>query len=355
VFHKTLLQKWITAHGISFWPRTPTGQLSTDAETLRAMGQRCPEAAEFCNAKVTLDQLKDFKLSVGDDGRNRCMLSAFKSKTGRNQPSNSAFVFGLNAAFRSLIKPEPGRALVYLDFSGQEFAEAAYFSRDQNMIAAYETGDPYSDWAHKAGAMPADGNKRTHPVVRAIYKRSSLGVLYSMGAPTLSSYVGVSVTRARELLRSHRETFPQFWRWSAAVQDAAVAAGELRTVFGWRMRVLPGIRAGTAANFPMQANGAEMLRLACCYAVNRDIPIIAPIHDAIMIEGPAEDIDDIAAEMAKCMIEASRVVLGGPAVRVDQSPPLHYPHHYVDGRDGSSELWATTMRLLARLTARKVA
>jgi hypothetical protein len=355
VFRKKLLQHWVTAHGISFWPRTPTGQLATDAETLRAMGQRCPEAAEFCIAKITLDQLKDFELAVGDDGRNRCMLSAFKSKTGRNQPSNSEFVFGLNAAFRSLIKPEPSQALVHLDFSGQEFAEAAYFSRDQNMIAAYETGDPYSDWARKAGAMPVGGNKRTHPAVRAVYKRTSLGVLYGMGAETLSGYVGVSVTRARALLRSHRETFPRFWRWSAAVQDAAIARGELRTVFDWRMRVLPNIKSGTAANFPMQANGAEMLRLACCYAVDRGIPIIAPIHDAIMIEGPVEDIDDIAAEMAECMVEASRVILGGPAVRADQDAPLHYPNRYVDGRDGSSELWTTTMRLLAKLTARKVA
>src|SRR5262249_31540721 len=153
-----------------FWPRTPTGQLSTSAETLRAIAQRCPEAAEFCHTKTTLDQLKTFNLAVGADGRNRCMLSAYRSKTSRNQPSNSAYAFGLNAAFRSLIKPEPGMALVYLDFSGQEFAIAAYYSGDQNKIAAYESGDPYSDWARKANAMPADGNKSTHPSIRAVYK-----------------------------------------------------------------------------------------------------------------------------------------------------------------------------------------
>ena len=78
-----------------------------------------PKIAEFCHGKMTLDQLKTFELAVGDDGRNRCMLSAFRSKTGRNQPSNTVFVFGLNAAFRSLIKPEPGTALAYLDFSGR--------------------------------------------------------------------------------------------------------------------------------------------------------------------------------------------------------------------------------------------
>jgi hypothetical protein len=344
-----LLKDWLVRHDIRYWPLTPTGLLATDTDTLRAMAQRCPEVAEFCYSKITLNQLKSFELSIGDDGRNRCMLSAFASKTSRNQPSNSRFAFGLNAAFRSLIKPEPGQALVYLDFSGQEFAEAAYFSRDPNMIAAYESGDPYSDWARKANAMPPDGDKRSHPHVRAVYKRASLGVLYGMGAQTLSSYVGISTGRARALLKSNHETFPRFWRWSDAVENAAIATRELQTVFGWRMQVLPRAKPGTLANYPMQSNGAEMLRLACCYAVDRNVPIVAPIHDAVLIEGPASDIDDIAREMQRCMVEASRVVLGGPRVRVDMSKPLTFPHRYVDGRDGSVELWGTTLRLLDRL------
>jgi hypothetical protein len=344
-----LLKDWLIAHSIRYWPVTPTGQLATDGETLRSMAQRCPEVAEFCNSKITLNQLKSFELSVGDDGRNRCMLSAFASKTSRNQPSNSHFAFGLNAAFRSLIKPEPGQALVYLDFSGQEFAEAAYFSRDLTMIEAYESGDPYSDWARKANAMPPDGTKKTHPHVRSVYKRASLGVLYGMGAETMSTYVGVPTGRARELLKSHHETFPRFWQWSDAIENAAISTRELQTVFGWRMRVLPHAKPGTLANYPMQANGAEMLRLACCYAVDRGVPIVAPIHDAVLIEGPTSDIDDIAREMQRCMVDASRAVLGGPAVRVDMSDPLTFPHRYIDGRGGSGELWATTMRLLEQL------
>jgi hypothetical protein len=345
--HK-LLEQWVVAHGIHFWPFTPTGMPKTDAETLRRMAQRCPEVAEFAHTKITLDQLKTFELSVGDDLKNRCMLSAFRTKTSRNAPSNSAFAFGLNAAFRSLIKAEPGQALGYMDFSGQEFAEAAYFSGDPNMIAASESGDPYAAWARKANAMPADGDKHTHPHVRAMYKLASLGILYSMGAETLGSYVGVSTTRARNLLRSHHEMFPTYWRWSAAVVDAGIVTRELRTVFDWRMRVLPSARAGTLANFPMQANGAEMLRLACCYAVDRGIPLLAPIHDAVLVGGPISDIDDIIAAMRGCMMEASRVVLGGPAVRVDAKKVL-FPDRYVDGRDGSVELWDTTMRLLAKL------
>jgi hypothetical protein len=115
-FRQKLLGQWLIEHDVRFWPLTPTGKLKTDAETLRAMAARCSAVAEFCHSKITLNQLKSFELSVGDDGRSRCMLSAFASKTSRNQPSNTAFAFGLNAAFRSLIKPAPGQALVYFSF-----------------------------------------------------------------------------------------------------------------------------------------------------------------------------------------------------------------------------------------------
>jgi hypothetical protein len=351
VFKKKLLERWVVEQGIQYWPRTPTGQIATDAETLRSIAERCPQAAEFCHSKTTLDQIKTFELAVGDDGRNRCMLSAFRSKTGRNQPSNTEFVFGLNAAFRSLIKPKPGTALAYLDFSGQEFAEAAYFSGDKNMIAAYESGDPYSDWARKAGMMPPDGNKHTHPHIRAMFKRASLGVLYGMGVKTLSEYLGVSELKARALLRSHREIFSHFWRWSAAVYDAAISTRRLEATYGWRMRVLPDVKSGTLLNWPMQSNGAEMLRLACCLATNRGIKIVAPIHDAILVEGPIDDIDDAVNDLKKCMTEASRAVLGGPAVRVD-SKIVRYPDRYIDDRDGAPELWDMTMRLLDKLKRR---
>jgi DNA polymerase I len=160
----------------------------------------------------------------------------------------------------------------------------------------------------------------------------------------------VSEARAQALLRSHRETFPQYWRWSAAVQDAGIANRELCTVFGWRMQVHRGAKLGTLANNPMQGNGSEMLRLACCLAIDRGIPIIAPVHDAIMIEGPADIIMDISNEMSRCMVEASQHVLGGPAVRVDASEPLMFPARYIDGRN--QELWTKTLELLAQIKRR---
>jgi DNA polymerase I len=70
-------------------------------------------------------------------------LSAFRSRTGRNQPSNTRFIFGPSVWLRGLVKPLPGHGLGYVDWDQQEFGTAAALSGDVAMQAAYRSGDPY--------------------------------------------------------------------------------------------------------------------------------------------------------------------------------------------------------------------
>ena len=57
-------------------------------------------------------------------------------------------------------------------------------------------------------------------------------------------------------------------------------------------------------NFPMQGNGAEMLRLACCPATERGIEVCAPVHDAVLICAPLDRLDTDVARMKDAMREA---------------------------------------------------
>ena len=75
--------------------------------------------------RVSLFQLRLEDLAVGSDGRNRVLLSPVGASSGRNTPSNSKFIFGPSTWLRGLIKPEPGIALAYVDWSQQEFGIAA--------------------------------------------------------------------------------------------------------------------------------------------------------------------------------------------------------------------------------------
>jgi hypothetical protein len=338
--------EWLTREGIP-WPRLESGGLALDDDTFRQMAKTHPAVAPLRELRHSLGEMRLFSaLAVGSDGRNRCMLSAFQSSTSRNQPSNAKFIFGPSCWLRSLIQPEPGRAVAYVDWSQQEFGIAAALSGDRAMMAAYASGDPYLTFAKQARAVPADATKKSHPQERERFKVCALAVQYGMGAQSLARSLGQPEAMARELLRLHRETYPVFWRWSEAAVNHAMLRGWLETVFGWRVRVGPRANPRSLANFPMQANGAEMLRLACCLATERGIAICAPVHDALLVEGPAGEIQDVVTETQAAMAEASRVVLAGFELRSDAKIICH-PDRYMDSR--GEQMWNTVMGLLAEL------
>ena len=93
----------------------------------------------------------------------------------------------------------------------------------------------------------------------------------------MAQRIGQPEVVARELVRKHRETYPAFWRWSQGAVDYAMLHGQLHTVFGWHVHVGPEANPRSLANFPCQANGAEMLRLACCSATEHGVTICAPV------------------------------------------------------------------------------
>ena len=167
---------------------------------------------------------------------NRTLLSGFRARTGRNQPSNSAFIFGPAVWLRGLIKPKHGQGLAYIDWSQQEFGIAAALSKDPLMMEAYSTGDPYLTFAKQAGAAPENATKQTHSVVREQFKACALAVQYGMEAKSLATRIGRPFEYAKELLRLHRQTYKTFWRWSDAIVDYAVLYRKLQTAFGWQIQ-----------------------------------------------------------------------------------------------------------------------
>src|SRR5262249_38584970 len=128
----------------------------------------------------------------------------------------------------------------------------------------------------------------------------------------------------------------KFWVWSDAAVDQAMLLGVIHTVFGWPIRVSGRSNPRSLRNFPMQANGAEMLRIACCLATERDIEVCAPIHDAVLICAPVERLEADVATMRACMAEASRLVLAGFELSVDVKI-IRCPNRYADPR--GVEMW----------------
>jgi len=87
-----------------------------------------------------------------------------------------------------------------------------------------------------------------------------------------------------------------------------------------------------------------MLRLACCLATERGVSIVAPIHDAVMVESPGWQIDDAVAETREAMAEASAIILDGFRLRSDVAI-VRWPDRYMDAR--GQEFWGGVTRYLS--------
>jgi DNA polymerase I-like protein with 3'-5' exonuclease and polymerase domains len=235
--------------------------------------------------------------------------------------------------------------LAYVDWSQQEFGIAAALSGDPAMMAAYRSGDPYLAFAIQAGAVPATATKKTHEAEREQFKACVLAVQYGMGEASLALRINQPVARARQLLELHRRTYRRFWKWSDSAVDEAVLGGRLWAGFGWQIHTRDELNDRSLRNFPMQANGAEMLRIASILLTEAGIRVCAPVHDALLIEAPLDELDAAITTTKALMQEASRIVLDGFALGSDVKE-VRYPERYMDKR--GVVMWNKVIHLLGQ-------
>jgi len=334
-FKADKFEKWLKGRAIS-WPLLDSGRLSLEDDTFYMMEKQHPEISLLHELRSILSKMRQIKLAVGNDGRNRCPLMPFRSKTGRNQPRSSKSIFGPSAWVRHLIKPPQGHSVAYIDFCQEEFAIAGVLSNDANMLEDYISGDPYMEFAKQAGAVLRDANKESHPVERAIYKECSLAVLYGMGVVGLSQRIGRSEADARQLLYDHKSIYRDFWMWLDGIFNQAYLERLLSTKTGWKFHVSDDPNPRTLQNFLIQSTGSEILRTACVLMADTHLKVCMTVHDALLIEAKTENIGADVALAQTVMRQAGELILNGFQLRTDVEV-FSYPDRYVDSR--GNNMW----------------
>ena len=89
-----------------------------------------------------------------------------------------------------------------------------------------------------------------------------------------------------------------------------------------------------------------MLRLACSIVTEAGIRVCAPVHDAILIEAPIEELDSAVATTQKAMADASAGVLSGFPLR-SEAKLVKYPDRFEDER--GRRMWNTVQEILTEL------
>jgi hypothetical protein len=343
---------YLTEHEIP-WPRTESGRLSTTSKIFDNLTKGCPDLERLRQLRHIRDKMRKVELAVGADDRNRTVLWPFKAKSGRTQPAASAWAFSPAVWMRNLIQPEPGMAIAYVDWSSMEFLIAAALSRDPWMLKFY-ANDPYWSFAKHVGTAPSSANKYDkhnpeHRAIRDRYKVGLLAIQYGISHDTLAIKLGVTEVAAREMIVQHHQLFSTYWAWAADWLAWTLDHGIMWTPYDWRCATGEmELKERTIINWPVQSTGGDILRLTCIWATRYGLRLVAPVHDALLIESPIGQIDRDVAFLQDIMRRASRCVLNGHELRTDVTI-VKYPHHYTDSR--GDEIWSHVTALLPRVEA----
>lgn len=280
-FNECGFVEYIERQGWSIgWPRSGSGRLRLDRDTLDRQIKNIPGLALFRQARDAINGLQGLKLTWDKNGTVYPGSTPYHTKTGRNQPRvREGYIFALHPAFRVAgVRPAPGRALIALDWSKQEPAIAIGLSGDRNYRAAYQADDLYLECACRAGAVPNGATKYSHPVERQTYKSAMLAIGYGMGERSLAAriYADLNAGRDTEIVSEEEaanraKRVLSWYNGEFAVLQAhldrqyrhALDRGWCASPDGWLAFVSSEYyRRPQLINFPVQAAGATMLRRA---------------------------------------------------------------------------------------------
>ena len=305
--------------GLPAKKKTKSGY-STNAEVLEGLRDAHPVIGLILQYR-TLSKLRStycdsLIAAVARDGRIHSTFNQTETRTGRIsslEPNlqNIPVRTDEGKVFRKFFIAPKGRTLVDADYSQIELRVLAEMAGDEVMLNAFNSGeDIHTSTAAQVFGMPIE---MVTPVMRSRAKAVNFGIVYGIGAFSLSKDIGVSNREAKEYIENYLNTFRGVDRFMTDSIAAAKETGYVTTLFG-RRRYLPELTSSNgmlrafgeraARNAPIQGTAADIIKIAMVNVFGRlrreglDARLILQVHDELIIEA-ADDCSARAAEILK--------------------------------------------------------
>lgn len=301
------------------WQASVSGHyLKMDKSYLKQLANQYPTLRFFYDALSTIRSIQStYLLNLEAEGFIKPSLHLMTQKTGRNSPKPSeGYLLNASHWIRTLIKPKPDHCIIAIDWCQQEIGIAAALSNDKKLIDIYNAPecDVYLALAKMAGFAPSSATKKTHPEVRQLFKTMQIGLGYGKAVWSLtkdikqsSNHITLSdaYNKAQQIHRWHKTTFTGYWQWTEHTINQARKSGFIQSTDGWTYFVTDAVRDTQLLNFPMQANGAALMRLAIMnLAQHQDIDLICTQHDAIYVNARICDKKRVIEQIQQSMDNA---------------------------------------------------
>ncbi|MFT3952273.1 MAG: DNA polymerase I [Oscillospiraceae bacterium] len=319
---------------------------STNAETLEGLAERhaiVPLILEYRTlAKLNSTYVEGLLKVIGADGRVHSIFRQTETRTGRIssiEPNlqNIPVRKELGRNMRKFFVAGEGFTLVDADYSQIELRVLATVSGDETMRAAFGEGkDIHTSTAAQVFGMPEDFVTRE---MRSAAKAVNFGIIYGIGAYSLSNDIGVSVAQAKQYIKNYLDNFARVGAFMDATVAGGIKNGYVTTLFG-RRRYIPELASSNkimqafgkraAMNAPIQGAAADIIKIAMVRVYQRlkterhNARLILQVHDELILEASP---DDIAAVKALLKEEMERAMEFAGAAYAETAVPLTVDIH----------------------------
>ncbi len=312
--------------GLPHGKKTKSGY-STSADVLEKLKEEYPVVADLLEYR-TLAKLNstycDGLLKVIDpDGRVRSVFNQTETRTGRissSEPNlqNIPVRSELGRQMRRFFTARPGWVLCDADYSQIELRVLAHMAAEPTMQEAFNTGEDIhrSTAAQVFGVTPLE----VTPEMRSAAKAGNFGIMYGMGAHSLSEDLGITYGEAKDYIARYLAHFGSVSAFMDKLIADATELGYGATLLG-RRRPLPELKAGNAMtrhfgervarNMPIQGTAADIIKIAMVRVYRRlqteglEAKLILQIHDELMVECPAAEADTVCRLLVEEMEAAA--------------------------------------------------
>lgn len=279
---------------------------STNADILAELADAYPIVAKVLEYR-TLTKLKSTYVEgllgeISADGRVHSSFKQTETRTGRISSANPNMQnipvrkeVGKN--MRRFFIAADGCTLLDADYSQIELRVLASMCEDKNMCEAFLSGaDIHTKTASQVFGLPEDFIDGD---MRRTAKAVNFGIIYGIGAFSLSKDIGVTVAQADKYIKDYFDGFPNVRKFMDETIAFGKENGYVKTLFG-RRRYIPELKASNknlqafgkraAMNAPIQGTAADIIKIAMIRVYKRlkdenlDARLILQVHDELIIE-----------------------------------------------------------------------
>lgn len=296
--------------GLPAKKKTKSGY-STNADVLEELRNQSPIVDNVLKyrqyTKLNSTYVAGLIDKIAPDGRIHTSFKQTETRTGRissTEPNmqNIPVRTQLGAQMRKFFTAAEGKTLVDADYSQIELRVMAHLCGDENLIEAFNSGeDIHTSTAAQVFDMPLF---MVTPEMRSAAKAVNFGIIYGIGAFSLSKDIGTSVAQAKKYIEDYLTRFPKVHSFTEDVVDNAMKTGVVSTMFG-RKRRIPELLSSNkkmqaagkriAMNTPVQGTAADLIKIAMINVYRRlkeeklDARLILQVHDELIIESSEAD------------------------------------------------------------------